>query len=379
VKLDQYISELLFEHECVIIPGFGGIVANYRPSFLNPAHHTFSPPSKRLAFNASLRTNDGLLASHVSKRLSVNYNEANSYISTFVSDCTKSLQDGQKLVLDKVGVLYLDAEKNLQFMPDASVNYLKASFGLTSLHSPAIRRDETISSEPEKKRKIVKLPKWRVMEVIPVAAMLAYLIINPSVVNTLNSQLASLNPFPKAIVVKLPQKEIDRKKDTNAYLNENSVIALESESSVVVDTVTSTQNAFEETAPVVKEEAPVINLKPNHVTAEDVAAAKQKEDNEVNVKETGIDKTAVKNEVVSNQVSRSKKYYVIGGCFSVEENATKFLSESIAAGFSAEIIGKNPKGMTMVALFSSENAAEAEKQLVSIKEKNAGGAWITRR
>ena len=170
MKLDQYISELLFEHECVIIPGFGGIVANYRPSFLNPAHHTFSPPSKRLAFNANLRTNDGLLASHLSKRLSVNYNEANSYISSFVNDCTKSLQDGQKLVLDKVGVLYMDGEKHLQFMPDASVNYLKSSFGFTSLHSPAIRRDDagsnTSSKKKDKKGKVVKIGRWRKLETI---------------------------------------------------------------------------------------------------------------------------------------------------------------------------------------------------------------------
>ncbi|MEP7263269.1 MAG: hypothetical protein ABI772_02160, partial [Bacteroidota bacterium] len=179
MKLDHYISELLFEHECVIIPGFGGIVANYRPSFLNPAHHTFSPPSKRLAFNASLRTNDGLLASHLSKRLSVNYTEANNYITAFVSDCTRSLQDGQKLVLDKVGVLYLDGEKNLQFMPDASANYLKTSFGLTALHSPAIRRDDgvTVSEKATKKRTIVKIGRWRIMEVIPVAAILTYLMI----------------------------------------------------------------------------------------------------------------------------------------------------------------------------------------------------------
>ena len=122
MKLDQYISELLFEHECVIVPGFGGIVANYRSSFLNPARHTFSPPSRKLAFNASLRTNDGLLASHLCKSLSVSYNEANNYIKDFVADCTHALESGEKLILEKVGVIYLDQEKNLQFMPDSSVN-----------------------------------------------------------------------------------------------------------------------------------------------------------------------------------------------------------------------------------------------------------------
>lgn len=381
MKLDQYISELLFEHECVIIPGFGGIVANYRPSSLNPAHHTFSPPSKRLAFNASLRTNDGLLASHISKQLAVNYNEANSYITTFVTDCTKSLQDGQKLVLDKVGVLYLDAERNLQFMPDNSMNYLKSSFGLTSLHSPAIRRDDSVTAThpgTTKKRRMMKIGKWRVMEVIPVAAMLAYLIINPSVVNTLNHQLASL--FPKPAVIQYHKKESAKDKDTNAILNDESVFAISSEEK---DSVTTAETPVNESE-VVKEEAPVINLKPNTITQEDlnkIALETTKEENTepANVKAAVPDKTEVKKEVATNQSASSKRYYIIGGCFSVEENASKFLNESIAAGYSAEIIGKNPRGLTMVSLFSSADATEAEQQLTSIKSKNPGGAWMMRK
>ncbi|MBL0098388.1 MAG: hypothetical protein IPP46_19250 [Bacteroidetes bacterium] len=53
-----------------------GFVANTRSAFLNPAQHTFSPPSRKLAFNASLRTNDGLLAHHLSKRSGITYGEA---------------------------------------------------------------------------------------------------------------------------------------------------------------------------------------------------------------------------------------------------------------------------------------------------------------
>jgi hypothetical protein len=382
VKLDQYISELLFEHECVIIPGFGGIVANYRPSSLNPAHHTFSPPSKRLAFNASLRTNDGLLASHLSKKLSVNYSEANSYISAFVNDCVKSLQNGQKLVLDKVGVLYMDGEKNLQFMPEAGVNYLKASFGLTSLHSPAIRREDTLNipvSQASRKR-VVKIGRWRIMEVIPVAAILTYLIINPSIVTSLNQQLASLNPFSKPAVI---DYKGDKSKDEskNAILNDDTVFAIGSDKTETAkDTATvSAEEISPDVTATVKEEAPVINLKPN-VFAE-TPEKKDEVEYKEEAKETKIDKTEVKKEAVTNEVSSrtSRRYYVIGGCFMVEENATKFLSASIANGYKAEIIGKNNKGMTMVSLFSTDNAAEASQQMAAIKEKEADGAWMLRK
>jgi hypothetical protein len=374
VRLDQYISELLYEHECVIIPGFGGIVANYRPSFLNPAHHTFSPPSKRLAFNASLRTNDGLLASHLSKRLEVNYSQANSYITTFVSDCTKSLQDGKKLVLDKVGVLYLDTEKNLQFMPDASVNYLKSSFGFASLHSPAIRKDETFAPAvtEEKQGRIIKFSKWKVMEVIPVAAMLAWLIINPSVVNKLNSQLASLNPFTKRTTIHYQPGVSEKENDTNETLKEHSAFVVES---VDADTVLAASQTGQMETPV-KEEAPVINLRSSVAAQEEVVAVNDKENIS---EESAIDKTAVVKEAVSNQVTSSKKYHIIGGCFSIEENAVNFVASSQAAGFQPEIIGKNNKGLIMVSLFSTYNSSEADQQLAIIREKNAGGAWMLRK
>ena len=142
MSLELQISHLLFQHDCVIIPGFGGFVANHRSSFLNPAHHTFSPPSKKIAFNSSLRISDGLFANQLSKELNVSYREANNLIEQFVKDCFQTLNNGERLTLEKVGELFFDAEKNLQFNPDLSINYLKDSFGLTTIHSPAIKREE---------------------------------------------------------------------------------------------------------------------------------------------------------------------------------------------------------------------------------------------
>src|SRR4051794_41370055 len=50
---------------------------------------------------------------------------------------------------------------------------------------------------------------------------------------------------------------------------------------------------------------------------------------------------------------------------------SKFVQQSIAAGYAAEIIGKNAKGLTMVSLFSSTDASDAEQQLATIKAKEA--------
>ena len=59
--LAAQISKLLFEHDCVIVPGLGGFITNYKPAIIHPQHHTFHPPSKQIIFNAALNSNDGIL------------------------------------------------------------------------------------------------------------------------------------------------------------------------------------------------------------------------------------------------------------------------------------------------------------------------------
>ena len=71
-----------------------------------------------------------------------------------------------------------------------------------------------------------------------------------------------------------------------------------------------------------------------------------------------------------------KQFYVIGGCFLVEENAVKFRDEAIAKGYQANIIGKNDKGMEMVSLYTSAKHDDAKSQADLIKEKFEKGAWI---
>ena len=48
--LSTYISTLLFDHDCVIIPGFGGIVGNRKPAWFNEVNQRFYPAYKDLGF-----------------------------------------------------------------------------------------------------------------------------------------------------------------------------------------------------------------------------------------------------------------------------------------------------------------------------------------
>ena len=69
----KYISDLLYRYDCVIVPDFGGFVANRIGAKVNNFTHTFSPPSKQLTFNSLLKHNDGLLANYIASSENISF------------------------------------------------------------------------------------------------------------------------------------------------------------------------------------------------------------------------------------------------------------------------------------------------------------------
>ena len=73
--IQKYVVELLFKHDCVIIPNLGGFVAQYKSAALDEVTGFFSPPSKQILFNINLKNNDGLLANEIAQRKQITYND----------------------------------------------------------------------------------------------------------------------------------------------------------------------------------------------------------------------------------------------------------------------------------------------------------------
>ncbi|NEW79398.1 MAG: SPOR domain-containing protein [Gelidibacter sp.] len=135
----NYISDLLYRYECVIVPNFGGFVTNEIPAKVNHFTHTFYPPSKQLTFNSHLQNNDGLLANYVAAAKKISYSEALVAIEKEVVEW-KLLMNVEVLELENIGSFKLNKERKLIFEPTNSLNYLTSSFGLGSYVSPAIKR-----------------------------------------------------------------------------------------------------------------------------------------------------------------------------------------------------------------------------------------------
>ena len=57
-SVPSYISDLLFLHDCVILPEFGGFVGNITAAQLNKSTGELTPPSKQILFNNNLTNNE---------------------------------------------------------------------------------------------------------------------------------------------------------------------------------------------------------------------------------------------------------------------------------------------------------------------------------
>jgi len=139
--IEKHIKDLLYRYDCVIIPEFGGLIANPESAKVDLRTNHFTPPGRSISFNGNLKRNDGLLIDRVAEANEASYQVAKETISTFVSGINKDLDEGKSVSLAEVGVFCYDKEQNIQFEPDISAINLLESFGFTSFKSPAISRD----------------------------------------------------------------------------------------------------------------------------------------------------------------------------------------------------------------------------------------------
>jgi nucleoid DNA-binding protein len=141
MRLENFISQLLYRYQCVTVPGFGSFITEIKPARLSEDGLSFTPPQKSVSFNFHLKHNDGLLANHVAGLTNTTFDGAMENIDYEVTQWKFNLQKGESLQLKNIGKLYLNGEHNLVFESADSLNYLKEAFGLTSIPIKSLMRE----------------------------------------------------------------------------------------------------------------------------------------------------------------------------------------------------------------------------------------------
>lgn len=139
MNLETYIKDLLYRYDCVIVPDFGGFVTKRISAKIKKETHQFFPPTKQLSFNRNLNNNDGLLANYIASVENISFEKASNAIALSVIKWQNEIQT-KPIVLETIGTLKLNENRQIIFEPTTHVNFLAESFGLHSFESSAIKR-----------------------------------------------------------------------------------------------------------------------------------------------------------------------------------------------------------------------------------------------
>ena len=141
MAIENYIHELLYRYDCVILPGFGAFITRHQSARIVMETYEFIPPQKSVSFNQQLSKNDGLLANYLMESEKISYKEAMSKINMYSRDLLTALEDNSQIELSGLGSFTMSQEKKIQFEPLANKNFLKEAFGLSSYTAKPVLRD----------------------------------------------------------------------------------------------------------------------------------------------------------------------------------------------------------------------------------------------
>jgi nucleoid DNA-binding protein len=140
MEMVDLVADLLFKHNCVIVPGLGGFVSNYSKAEFKEEYQTILPARKRIAFNEKLHENDGLLINHVAKTKGISYSEAEVEVNKFVEYASERIHHHKSFEFKNVGTFYYTRENNVVFVPYEGINMLTDSYGLSPLKLRATQK-----------------------------------------------------------------------------------------------------------------------------------------------------------------------------------------------------------------------------------------------
>ena len=117
-NIQRHIQYLVATSDCVIIPGWGGLIACYTPAHVDGSR--FMPPSRSVVFNPSLTHDDGMLASSICRREGVSFETARDEIASEVASMRSTYDACGSLSLPRIGTFSRLPDSTMRFDADPS-------------------------------------------------------------------------------------------------------------------------------------------------------------------------------------------------------------------------------------------------------------------
>lgn len=386
-NLDTYIEDLLFKHQCVIIPEFGAFVSNRKAAEL-AADKSFSPPQKELTFNSRLTYNDGLVAKHISEVERSSYEEAQEYIKSVVTRWKQELSLGQEVRLANIGKFTKGTDNNIIFTSLSKENYLTDSFGMSPVTTKEVSKGETgvevanpIYNDQNNKPGLVENPsvtpeeaaagkpkmplpiKYAAVAIVGLSAI-GYAVYS-LMTNQENPTVVQVEPDP-AKVEELVNQEVAKA----TYVPEIELTATAIKVTKDPVLVKKRKEELKKQA-AERKKAQVAGTTDTPSTTTNTTTSEP-----TTPKSTNTTRTSSSGGSTSGSTKASGSFFLIAGAFSSESNAQNRVRQLKNSGYStAGMVGQNEKGYYLVAYRGFSTRAQAESYMPEIKNKGLS-TWI---
>ena len=318
---------MFLDYDCVIIPGLGGFVCNGRSAWYDEENEEMVPPSREVIFNPNLIHNDGLLAQEMMRAGDVSYSEAMKQVEDEAASMIWLLKKGKPVEIYRVGRLYPGDDGVIRFLPDDELVRVLRSFGHARipLSKLVVKEEKKVILMKTPLR--VKLARAAAVIAVPIAIGGAWMLSDSSNSSTL------LSVFPAF--------------DSEAIIS----TFIPSEGSILSDFSFDGEMIEEIDIEYAPDEVELL-LSGNELTESDV----------------------VEEEVTQPQT----KFLIIGGAFSIEENALNLAETLKQEGFNPTHHYQSHNNLNLVALGEFDTESSARKSLANARKRGRTTSWLKR-
>lgn len=347
IPVETVVKKLIVEYEFVILPGYGAIISRQIPAGYDKDSGIFSPPDKRLAFNESLKLDDGLVANYISRHEQVSHSDAVQHVRRYTDRLWSILLAGGEAKIPGIGNFNTNGEGKLVFNPEPENQFTNEWYGFRNVNARLFDKHIVSTLAPERvdtavQAEVLELDSsekrgtswWGWSS----AAMLLGLITYFSFVFVSGdfANKSTLNPFSGLF-------EVSKSADNREVMDK--VVA--SPAPVIPAPSETTENLVEDsnqTHIVVKEEV----------------------------------STPVAEKAVAESVANEDKFYVIAGAFKGNRQANVLLEQLKKKGFDKAVLLPADERSSKVKVAVNVYGEEAEAHAASRKLKDVIGepGWV---
>ena len=131
--IGEYLKKLLYQYDCVVVPALGAFLTHSVPASFSAATGQFLPPRRKLAFNAALLLDDGMLLTYLMLHENCSREQAGQRIDAFVAEVKQTVQEQGSYRLEGLGLFALNGDQRLQFDPELRHNFMGNAYGMQPL------------------------------------------------------------------------------------------------------------------------------------------------------------------------------------------------------------------------------------------------------